>query len=244
VRGTTELGYYGVAYRVAELPYLSIAEPVTRSAATVTVQQRREGVVAADERFVGSLERSAAICWFASAVMVCAAGPLVSFVFGARWQDAAPMLAVLGVWELFRVLNVWLGWVFALADRQRLAGVVAAAWFPAFLAGVIVGAHLGGGVGAAVAVTAQLVAHTLTLTALATRQAPATMRAVSRALAPLLTAWAAAVAGGLLVAPVAAGAPAVVQLVVRVTAALWAYVGVLLLTTSTRRRLVVALRGS
>jgi hypothetical protein len=162
--------------------------------------------------------------------------------FGARWADAAPILAMLGVWGMIRVVNVWLGWVLALEDRQRLAGIAAVAWFPVFLGGVIAGAELDGGFGAAIAVTVQMAAHTATLVVLAARHSPISLGATSRRLAPFLCAWVAAIAAALLAARLVESAPPAVDLAARGSSAFAAYALVVLAANSTRERFAVELR--
>lgn len=243
IQGTAELGYYNAAYRVAELPYLAIGEPVTRSSASVVVERQRGGDIFAERSFATTLERTTSLTWLVCALLAATSTPAVVFGFGAKWRPTGPVLGLLALWGMVRIVNVWFSWVLALREKQRQAALVTAALFPLFLVMVATGAVVAGAKGVAVAVTVHMLVNVGAMAVLTARYSPFTFRRVFDRVRAAGRATVAAVPVGALAVVATRGRPAVVTLVVAGVATAAMYGAALLMPASSRRRLVVAFRG-
>jgi O-antigen/teichoic acid export membrane protein len=153
------------------------------------------------------------------------------------------VLALLAVWGMARIVNVWLSWVLALRDKQRQAALVTAAFFPLFLVMVGFGASIAGAKGVAVAVTLHMLLNVCALAVLTARNSPFTFRRVFDRVRAAGRATVAAVPAGALAVVVTRGRPAIVTLVVGGVATAAIYGAALLMPASSRRRLALAFRG-
>ncbi len=107
--GSRELGAYSMAFRISELPYSAIVDPVSQATFPGYARMREEGQ---DVRrpFLTSL-RLAAFCAFPLGLIASgAAEPLVEALLGDRWTAAIGLIAVLGVWGSLRTIQGAIGW--------------------------------------------------------------------------------------------------------------------------------------
>jgi lipopolysaccharide exporter len=121
--GTAALGFYSMGYRLGDLSYWAIADPV----ATVTfpafarAQERGESIVGS---FLSVLRMVALVGCPVGVMLSAAASPFTVAVFGVRWLPMIGPLAVLGIWSAIRPIDTTLFWVLNSVQRADLV-----AWF-------------------------------------------------------------------------------------------------------------------
>jgi PST family polysaccharide transporter len=193
--GSAQLGYYSMAFRVAELPYWAITEPV----ATVTfpgfarIHHRGESVTAS---FLSVLRLVALVACPAGALLSATAEPFTVTVFGSDWLPMIGVLAILGIWGTLNHIEASIGWLMNSVGRAGLNAGTSAATLPAFLAGVILAAALGDIEIVAWVLLAHVVVSLLIRAVFAARQLEVPVREQWRAVRPALlgcaVAWAVA----------------------------------------------------
>ncbi len=96
VLDATHVGFYSVGYEIAELPVTELISPLTRAAFTGFAAAQRAEVDAGQTwlRLVGAM---ALLTLPAGIGMSAVAGPLIALAFGAGWNQAVPVVQVLGV---------------------------------------------------------------------------------------------------------------------------------------------------
>jgi len=109
--GSTQLGFYSMAYRLAELPTWAIGDPVAKVTfpAFTRMRHRGEDVL---PTFLSAFRLLAAVVLPIGAILSAAAEPFTLTVFGDRWLPMAAPLAVLGIWGAIRPLQNFTGWLF------------------------------------------------------------------------------------------------------------------------------------
>ena len=128
VLGPTQLGLYTVAFRVAELPYVAVAEPVSRAIFPGFARMRHRG-----EQVVSSYlttQRAVALVVTPVAIILSAsAEPFTELVFGDRWVPMIGALAVLALWAWVRGIQVTQSWILNATANQDLTAKIWAALF-------------------------------------------------------------------------------------------------------------------
>lgn len=84
-----------------------------------------------------------------ASLSVVLAGPLVGVLFGSRWSDAAPVLAVLAVYGALYSFSLLYANVLVATGATRRLLVIQLAWIVVLIPGIVVGFRTGGLVGAA-----------------------------------------------------------------------------------------------
>jgi lipopolysaccharide exporter len=144
ILNANELGFYYNAYRLAEIPYAAISDPVSRVtfAAFAGMQARGEDI---REAYLSVLRLIAVISCPLGVVLSGAAGPFTVVVLGDKWRPMIPVLTVLGLWALVRPLHNTAAW---LLNSSGAPGVLARinAIFYVPLAGGVVAAAAGPGI--------------------------------------------------------------------------------------------------
>jgi len=155
--GPTPLGLYSAAYRIGDLPYSAIADPVSRVTFPAFVRLHWAGK-AVGENFV----RATRIVIFVSApigILVSAtAHPFVETILGEKWLPMAPALAIFGIWAVMRSIEGSMAWFLNSLGQARVVGIVSAALVAPLVAGIVLAALVG-----ITAVAAVILAHTLVL---------------------------------------------------------------------------------
>jgi PST family polysaccharide transporter len=123
--GATPLGLYSMAFRLGELPYLAIADPVAKvTFPTFTRMRARDELVASQYRDV--LRNVALVTCPMGVGMSAVAAPLALVVYGQRWAGMAGALTALGVWGAVRCVQSTAEWLLNSAGGANRAGVLAA----------------------------------------------------------------------------------------------------------------------
>ncbi len=107
--GAARLGYYTLAYRVAELPYLSIADPIAKVTFPGFARMRYRGEDVTP-MFLSTLKMVALVTCPLGVLASGAADPLVRTVFGEKWLPAVGPLVALGIWSTLRSIQGTIGW--------------------------------------------------------------------------------------------------------------------------------------
>jgi PST family polysaccharide transporter len=140
--GSIQLGYYSLAYRIAELPYSGITEPV--AAATfpgfASMRHRGENLTPA---FLAGLQLVALVACPLGAWLSAFARPFVHALLGSKWAPAISTLEVLGIWAAAGQIEGTLGWFYNSAGAAGVNAAISALTLPALAAGVVLAADLG-----------------------------------------------------------------------------------------------------
>jgi PST family polysaccharide transporter len=219
--GARPLGYYTMAYRLGDMTYWAIADPVARVTFPGFARSRHRGE---DVRpaFLGVLRLVALVGCPTGLLLSACAMPLVEVVFGAAWRPMAGPLAVLGVWAAVRPLESTLSWLLNAMDRAGSAGWVSVIILVPLIPGLVVAASLGNLTTVAAVPLADALLAVVLLAVMVRREIAISAGDLWRALRPVLLASPPMWCAGRLVSGLVDG-PAALRLVVAAAAALAAY---------------------
>lgn len=206
VLGPTSLGLYGMAFRLSELPYYAIADPV----AEVTFPGfARMGARGEDVRphFLRILEMVALVSVPCGVVLAGAGEPFAEAVLGRPWVGMAGALSVLGIWGGLRPMQTMLGWLLNSLGHTRAVGLMSAVTVLVLAPGVFVGAHAGGIRGVAAVVVVGVAGFFLGLAVVARRRLDLALASQWRAIRPAVVAAVPAYVATRLVAGTGIGPP-------------------------------------
>lgn len=143
VVGVSSLGFYSMSFRLAELPYWSIADPVAKVTFPGFARMRHQG----EDISVPYLESLRLVALVASpigAILAASADPFVRAVYGEKWVPMIVPLSVLGIWAAIRPLQGIVGWMLNSFGQARISGFVSAITVLPLLVSVVAAVHLGG----------------------------------------------------------------------------------------------------
>ena len=224
--GSGGLGVYSLAFRLAELPYWAIADPVAKVTFPAFARMRERGEDVSDA-FLTTLQLVALVATPAAVLLSGAAEPFTRAVLGERWLEITGPLTVLALWGAVRPVHSTTGWLLNSIGRPGLLARVSAATLTLMLPGLILAATLSGLQAVAWVVLAEMVVAALVLAGLVARHAGVPLRRQWRALRPVLVAAPAAWLATSLIAHVAVDLPAAACLLVSLAAGTLAYAGAL-----------------
>ena len=193
--GTTQLGFYTMAYRIGELPTRAIAEPVGRVTfpAFARMWHAREEIGPA---FLSVLRIVSVVACPIGVILSASAAPFIEGVFGSKWLPAIGPLAVLGLWAAIWPIESMFGWMMNAVGLAGVLGRISVIAFVPFVPAVVFGAKFAGTTGVAWAILGQMTAVLLASSAVAHRRAAIRLADQWRALRPAvlssLPAWTAA----------------------------------------------------
>jgi PST family polysaccharide transporter len=225
VLGAAQLGFYSMAFRMAELPYYAIADPVGKVTFSSFSRMRHQGqdVLAP---FLHGLRVVALVACPVGVLLSALAGPFVAVVLGDQWLPMIAPLAVLGVWAALRPVQATLGWYLNSVGRQGLMGALSAIMLSVLVPLLVVAVNIGGIVEVAWAMVAHIVVSVSLLAVAAHRRAGATIARQWLALRPVVLACPAAWVVAWSVVRVTAGQSDVLSLAAGALAGTLAYVTV------------------
>ncbi len=224
--GTTQLGFYSMAYRLAELPYLGIADPIARVTfpAFARMRQRGEDIRPA---FLSGLRLVALVACPIGVLLSATADPFTRAILGTSWLTMIGPLAVLGVWAAIYPVQWTFGW---LLNSLGLQGAVARISFSVLLVSapaLFAAAKLGGLTAIAWTMLGSLTLSLIPLMILARRRGELAILTQLGALWPVLIGIAASWAAARIVADAMAGQAAGIALVASVGTGIAAYAATL-----------------
>lgn len=150
VLGATALGFYVLAVNLSNWPIGVFSQPV-RSVAPAAFARLQHDVPAMRRTFLSTAGLLTAVTLPVCVLLGSAAGPLVHFVYGSRWQPAASALLWLALLAGLRILFELVYDYFVVLARTRAVLAIQLFWLLALVPALIVGAHLHGIAGVAVA---------------------------------------------------------------------------------------------
>ena len=155
--GATPLGLYSAAYRMGDLPYSGIADPVSRVTFPAFARMHQAGQAVGDTFLKGTR-----IVLFVSApigiLMSATASPFIETVLGRRWLPMTGALTVFGIWAAIRSIEGSMAWFLNAIGQARIVGSVSAALVVPLLGGIVLAALIG-----ITAVAVVVLAHTCAL---------------------------------------------------------------------------------
>jgi O-antigen/teichoic acid export membrane protein len=166
--GPAQVGFYSLAYRLGELPYRGVAEPVARVTfpGFARMRQRSEEVAGA---YCSALRMVTLIACPIGVLVSAAAGPLVDFLFGAKWAPMTGALVVLGIWGAIQPVETTAGWFLNACGRAGALATVSASFLFPHVVALFVAAHYGGIVGVSVVMLANTVVTSIFVLQLVSR---------------------------------------------------------------------------
>jgi lipopolysaccharide exporter len=211
----SSLGFYSMAYRLAEMPYWGIAHPVAQVTfpAFSRMRHRDEDVTPA---FLRSLGMIALVTCPIGAILSGAAQPFTAAVFGQRWLPMVGPLAVLALWAATRPVEVTIAWLLNSVGEAVLLARVSGLMLIPLAPAAFVAADLGGITAVAWVVLAQNAASLIVLAYFAGPRAGVSLAQQYRALAPVAAGGALAWPASRLLAVAAEGWPPLLALAVSV----------------------------
>jgi lipopolysaccharide exporter len=148
VSGSRAAGFYSLAYRLADLPYLAFTEPVAVAGFPALAAKHRKGETISHT----ALELLAIVAFFAcpaGLLLSATAAPLIQSIFGTKWQPAVAPLAVLGIWSALAQVNAALGWVLNATGRAGANAAIFGAVTIPLVPALVLAAEAGGITGVA-----------------------------------------------------------------------------------------------
>jgi len=193
--GTTQLGFYSMAFRLGEMPYWALAHPI----AMVTfpgfsrMRERGEEIAAA---FLSSLRFVAVLVVPVGVLLSAAATAVVFALLGEQWRPTIGVIEIMGLWAAVRSLAGILAWLLNSVGEAKLLAKVSATIILALVPAVAVAASVGTVDDVAWVVLADAVVNLVVYALLISRRAGIALSDLWRAVrAPLLAspgAWLAA----------------------------------------------------
>lgn len=163
---TADLGSYMLAFNVASWPTAVLGAVVAQIVLPAFSAVRRDG---GDLRLtVARSVRSVGLVACPIAAFTCVfAYPLIETLYGRRWLEAAPVLAILAVFGVFFVLGMVFDNIMIAAGRTMVMFGVQALALIVLIPALMVGVRLGGLVGVGIGHTAVILLVTMPAYALA-----------------------------------------------------------------------------
>ena len=190
--GTGPLGFYSVGYRLSELPYLGIADPVAKVTFPAFVGMRARGHDV-KQPFLSVLQAVALVTCPLGVILSGAADPFTRALFGERWLPMVMPLTVLGLWGALRPVHATIGWLFNSLGMAGLLARVSACTLSLLIPGVFLSATLGGVTAVALTLLAEMIVASVALSVLAGRRLDIGVADQWRVLRPIaagsLVAW-------------------------------------------------------
>jgi PST family polysaccharide transporter len=143
VMGVTSLGFYSLSFRLAELPYWSIADPVAKVTFPGFARMRHQGEDITVP-YLTSLRLVALVACPVGTILAASADPFVRAIYGERWVPMIVPLSILGIWAAVRPVQGMTGWLLNSSGQARISGVVSAITVGPLLVAVVVAVRLGG----------------------------------------------------------------------------------------------------
>ena len=184
VLGAGQVGLYSMSYRLSEIPYVGIADPVAKATFPSFARMRHDGQDIIGP-FLSTLRSVALVACPLGVLLSAAAEPFTLALLGDKWAGMVGALAVLGVWGAVRPVQATTGWLLNSAGEAKLmAGLSVIALVP-LVPLLFVAADLGGIEAVAWIMLVDLAASLVLIAAFAQRRVGVAVRSQALALAPI-----------------------------------------------------------
>lgn len=107
--GAGPLGLYGLGYRISEIPYNAIVEPISQVTFPGFARLRARGQ-SATEAFLSTLRLITLCAVPLGVILAAAATPFVHALLNSRWDGLTTVLPILAVWGAVRAIQGTIGW--------------------------------------------------------------------------------------------------------------------------------------
>ena len=138
-----QVGLYYTAYRIAELPYSAISDPVSRVTFAAFSEMRGRG-----EDFRGAylsvLRLIAVVSLPLGIVLSTAAEPFTLAIFGGKWAGMIGALSILGLWASLYPLQNTASWLLNSSGAPGTLARINGALLVPYVAGLVVAAATSG----------------------------------------------------------------------------------------------------
>ncbi len=188
-----DVGYYYTAYRLAEIPFSAISDPVSRVTFAAFSEMRAKGE---DIRgaYLSVLQLVAVVSVPLGVVLSSAADPFVHAVLGQKWAPMVGTLSILGLWASLYPLQNTASWLLNSSGAPGTLAKINATLYVPFL-GALVAAAAGPGIEGVAWVIVGFTTASLTAVCIACRsrvdvQIRDQVRAVGPAALACVPAWA------------------------------------------------------
>lgn len=217
------IGFYSMAFRLGDLTYSTLADPVARVTfpAFARGRARNEDV---RPSFLGVIRLVALFAFPAGLLLSAASRPFTETIFGANWGPMVGPLTVVGIWAAVRPVEATIAWLLNALGRAGTVGWVALIVLGPLAAGLAVAVRSGKLELVALVPLADTILSLGILTVLARRHAQVQPRDIWRAVRPVFLSGAGLWAITRVVAGALGGLPPLVALAGCVLAGLGAYV--------------------
>lgn len=222
VLGATPLGLYSMSFRLSELPYAGIAEPVAK-VTFADFARMRHGGEDISRPYLASLRLVALTACPAAILLSGAAEPFTRAVLGQQWTGMIGALAILGIWGAARPVQGTLGWLLNSIGEARLMAKISALALVPLVPGLLLAAEAGGIELVAWVMLADMVLSLALLTLYVSRRGGVGGKRQVRALAPVVVASTACWGATRSVAELLSSQPPGVALVTSVAVGIVAY---------------------
>jgi O-antigen/teichoic acid export membrane protein len=193
--GTAPLGLYSMAYRIAEIPYWAIVNPIASAIfpGFARMRHRSEDVT---RTFATTLRMVALVACPLGVLLSATAEPFTRLLLGETWMPMAGALAVLGIWAALKTIEETSAWFLNSIGKAGLLGRIAALTLVALVPAVVMAGTLGGIVAVSWVVVGDALVTVLVLAWFIDRRADVAAAQQWKALRPVVIAcpatWAAA----------------------------------------------------
>jgi lipopolysaccharide exporter len=143
ILGASQLGFYSMAYRQAELPHYAISDPVSTVTFPAFAQMRQRGMDITHS-FLTALRLVALFTCPVGVLLSAGARPFTEALFGPKWLPMTGALAVLGIWAIARPLQFTIGRLLNSLGAAWLYGRISVVGLVPFAAATVFAAKLGG----------------------------------------------------------------------------------------------------
>jgi lipopolysaccharide exporter len=187
ILGASQLGFYSMAYRQAELPHFAIADPVAKVTFPAFAQMRQRGQDIGPA-FLTALRLVALLTCPIGVMLSAGAVPFTEAIFGPNWLPMTGSLTLLGLWAIVRPLQVTVGRLLNSLGAAWMYGRISMVGLAPFAVGTIVAAQFGGITAVAGVLLGYIVIIGALLTRVVAREAGVPVRSQWRVLWPLFLA--------------------------------------------------------
>ena len=143
VLGANQLGLYSMAFRLGELPYYAIADPVAEVTFPGFARMKAHGGDVG--RALLPILQTVALASVPFGVLLSAtAEPFTQAVLGDRWRGMVSALTVLGLWGAMRPMQTMPEWLLNAVGYTRLLGLLTLAVNALQVPLVLLAVHFGG----------------------------------------------------------------------------------------------------
>jgi lipopolysaccharide exporter len=131
-----QVGFYYTSYRLAELPFAAISDPVSRVTFAAFSEMRSRGE---DIRgsYLSVLRLVAVVSVPLGIVLSAAAEPFTLAVLGEKWAPMVGTLSILGIWAALYPLQNTASWLLNSSGAPGALAKINAALYPPFVAALI-----------------------------------------------------------------------------------------------------------